>query len=254
MIQFTGRGILLDIEGTTSSISYVYDVLFPYARKNLVPFLQGYWEETEVRHALETIASEQGAVSFAEWTRDRKSKEESIELVVAVITGLMDRDTKVTGLKELQGLIWRQGYNSGQLQSHVFADVPLAMDSWSQAGIDLRIYSSGSVEAQKVFFAHTDAGDLSKYFRGHYDTTVGAKRDPASYVAIASTMQCDPADILFLSDVPAELDAAQTAGMQTALVVRPGNKDVVGSSHRTVSGFDQIAVSLRPAAIERSSR
>ena len=153
----------------------------------------------------------------------------------------MDADAKATGLKELQGLIWREGYDAGRLKSHVYPDAPPALRRWAEQGLDLRIYSSGSIGAQKVFFAHTDAGDLLGLFRGHYDTTTGPKREAESYRRIAADMQMPPSTILFLSDTRQELDAAAESGMRTALVVRPGNAPVTaGHGYPIVTDFGQV--------------
>ena len=139
----------------------------------------------------------------------------------------MDGDVKATGLKELQGLIWQEGYAAGRLTSHVYPDVPPALRRWAEQGLDLRIFSSGSVAAQKVFFAHTDAGDLLPLFHGHYDTTTGPKREAESYRRIAADMKLPTSAILFLSDVVQELDAAAEAGCERPWSVRPGNAPIV---------------------------
>jgi enolase-phosphatase E1 len=155
---------------------------------------------------------------------------------------MMNRDLKETSLKALQGMIWRGAYEAGEVRSHVFDDVPPALAQWADAGLDVRIYSSGSVEAQKLFFAHTTAGDLTPLLRGHYDTTSGPKREPASYATIAADMGLEPRQILFVSDVGAELDAARSAGMATALAVRPGNGEPGGLfDHDAVASFAEIA-------------
>jgi enolase-phosphatase E1 len=155
----------------------------------------------------------------------------------------MDADLKATGLKQLQGLIWHGGFDSGELKAHIYNDVPPALIAWNTAGKDVRIYSSGSVQAQKLFFGHTVAGDLLLLFRGHYDTTIGGKKEAVSYRKIAAEFRLQPAEILFLSDIVAELDAARTAGMQTALVVRPGNatgQTSSGESHPTIQSFAEV--------------
>lgn len=213
MLTFSGRGILLDIEGTTSSISFVYDVMFPFVRRELDPYFRSHWGELELAAACEAIAGDAGNPSLAA----------SPEQVKAEVVRLMDGDVKATGLKQLQGLIWDAGFKSGEMQAHVYDDVPPAIAAWNQAGIDVRIYSSGSVQAQKLFFGHTIAGNLLPQFRGHYDTTTGPKREATSYASIAATFALPPREVLFLSDVPAELDAAKQAGLQTGLVLRPGN-------------------------------
>jgi enolase-phosphatase E1 len=219
------RAVLLDIEGTTSSVQFVYEVLFPFARRELTDFLRRRWGDPDVAHACEMMPGNNATP----------------ESVAAEAIRLMDGDVKATGLKELQGLIWQEGYAAGRLTSHVYPDVPPALRRWTEQGLDLRIFSSGSVAAQKVFFAHTDAGDLLPLFHGHYDTTTGPKREAESYRRIAADMKLPTTEILFLSDVVQELDAAVEAGMRTRLVVRPGNSPVTaGHAHPVATDFGQI--------------
>ena len=225
------RIILLDIEGTTSSIEYVYDVLFPYVRRELPSYLNAHWDDASVKNACAKIASESGRADFAV----------TKENVCAEVFRLMDGDVKSTGLKELQGLVSGEGYSSGKLRAHFYADVPPALEKWTKAGIKCCVYSSGSIEAQKNFYRYADAGDLSTYISANFDTTTGPKREQSSYEAIASALKTAPTEILFCSDVLAELDAARTAGMQTVLVVRPGNKPVAaGHAHRTIRSFEEM--------------
>ena len=237
-LEFSGRCILLDVEGTTSSVSYVYDVLFPYARKQLRSFLTQHWKEKKLQRVCALIAKDAGASSFEEWCEsnspelitqldpeqnDGTQLDKNIARVEAEVIRQMDSDAKLTGLKELQGLIWTDGYNAGELLSHVYEDVAPALKSWKNAGLDVRIYSSGSVTAQKIFFANSEAGDLLPYLDGHYDTQIGPKRSAASYKAIAADIGASTGEILFLSDVVEELQAASDAGLLAALVIRPGN-------------------------------
>jgi enolase-phosphatase E1 len=244
MISFTARGVLLDVEGTTSSVHYVYDVLFPFARNHLQEFLHAHWKSPETRQTLDRIAIDAGAPSFAAWTAN-ESKDGAQQRVIAEVTRLMDADEKTTGLKELQGLIWRTGFESGQLQSHVYDDVPPALMQWNEANLDVRIFSSGSVAAQKLFFRHTEHGDLLPYLCGHYDTTTGPKRAAASYRRIAADFGLQPAEILFLSDVVEELDAAREAGMNTGLTLRLGNPPVPDPrGHSRLERFDEIVFTL----------
>jgi enolase-phosphatase E1 len=239
MLVFSGRGILLDIEGTTSSIRFVYDVLFPYAREHLTDFLARRWEDPAVQRACERIAQEAGAALVEGGSSGHPSA--GPEWIRTEVLQLMDKDVKATGLKELQGLIWEEGYRAGKLRSHVYPDVPPALRQWTSRQIDIRIFSSGSVTAQKLFFAQTEAGDLLGFFRGHYDTTTGPKRDPESYRRITKLMHQEPGQVLFLSDVTPELDAAATAGLQTGLVVRPGNPPASEVQlHPVLTSFDQI--------------
>jgi len=232
VILFDGRGILLDVEGTTSSISFVYDVLFEFAKRHVGDFLARHADDPLVAGLASDLARETGT--------DPAAPREEIALAAI---DLMNRDVKSTPLKALQGLIWRGGFESGELVSHVFPDVPPALEQWSASGLDVRIYSSGSVEAQRLFFGHTSAGDLLPHLCGHYDTTTGPKREPSSYASIADDMGLEPRQILFVSDVGAELDAARAAGMATALAVRPGNREPGGVwAHEPVESFTQIVV------------
>ena len=234
MIVFGGKGILLDVEGTTSSIAFVYDVLFAYAKKHIAEFLDQHAAEPAVAEAASGLAAETQCDGSLETPEGRS------RLVLAALD-LINRDIKSTPLKALQGMIWRAGFESGQLTAHVFDDVPPALEQWADSGLDVRIYSSGSIEAQKLFFGHTAAGDLTGHLRGHYDTTTGPKREQASYQAIAADMQLSPRQILFISDVGAELDAARAAGMATAAAIRPGNRPLESLyDHEAIESFGQI--------------
>lgn len=206
--------VLLDIEGTTTPISFVYDTLFPYARKRLRPFLSLTKDDKEVARVLALLAEERDADPAAGSSAD----------IAAYVEQLMDRDAKSPGLKALQGLIWNVGYGSGALYGVVFDDVPAALKRWKAAGIRTAIYSSGSVLAQKLIFGVTKKfGDLTAEISAFFDTAVGLKREAASYAAIASQLRIEPRRILFVSDVVAELNAAAEAGCQVVLMVRPGN-------------------------------
>jgi len=217
------RLILLDIEGTLSPLAYVHEVMFPFARAEMRPFLEQNLSRPDVAAALDQIAVDAGSANFEAWRPQTASPSDAIPWIVAHAHALMDRDVKATGLKQLQGLIWEGGFHSGVLRSAVFPDVAPALREWKNAGVQLRIYSSGSKHAQQLFFAHTEAGDLTSLLSGYYDTTTGPKKIPASYTAIANDAGFPQAAILFLSDVVEELDAAGAAGLQTALIVRPGN-------------------------------
>lgn len=240
-MHFHGRGILLDIEGTTSSISFVYDVMFPFVRRELDRYLREHWNEPALMEACDQIARDLGHDTLARWMAQSPGADAQT-LVREEVLRLMDGDVKSIGLKHLQGIIWEQGFASGELKAHVYDDVLPAVQAWNAAGKDVRIYSSGSIQAQKLFFGHTIMGDMLPYFRGHYDTTTGHKREATSYLQIAVAYGLPPQEILFLSDIPAELDAASSAGMQTALVKRPGNAPVE-SSHPAIANFGDIAVS-----------
>lgn len=243
MIEFYGRGLLLDIEGTTASVAFVYDVMFPFVRRELDAYLASAWGKPELDLVLRYIAQDAGSDSFAEWTQNDATEEAKRQRVSAEMTRLMDDDVKATGLKQLQGLIWKAGFDSGELVAAVFDDVPGALQRWNAAGKDVRIYSSGSVAAQKMFFGHTNHGDLLPMFQGHYDTTTGPKKEAQSYRTIAGDFGYEPSEILFLSDVVAELDAAREAGMRTGLCYRPGNAPVENANgHTGIESFDQISI------------
>ncbi|MFI4876291.1 MAG: acireductone synthase [Blastopirellula sp. JB062] len=243
MISFSGRGLLLDIEGTTASVSFVYDVMFPFVRRELNDYLRSQWNSPALAPALRQIAQDAGAESFELWTQDASDDQARQDQVCAEVTRLMDDDVKATGLKQLQGLIWKSGFDSGELVAAVFDDVPPALARWNAADRDVRIYSSGSVAAQKMFFGHTNHGDLLASFRGHYDTTTGPKKTSDSYRIIAGDFGLAPQEILFLSDVVAELDAAREAGMRTGLCYRPGNAPVTDpNGHDEIESFDQISI------------
>jgi len=235
VIVFDGGGILLDVEGTTSSISFVYDVLFEHAKRNIASFLAARRDDPAVREAALGLARGLGLPDTT------LADDAGLSQLALGAIDLMNRDVKDTSLKAVQGMIWRGGYESGEIVAHVFDDVPPALAAWADSGLDVRIYSSGSIEAQRLFFAHTAAGDLTPHLRGHYDTTTGPKRGAASYAAIAADMGLAPQRILFVSDVGAELDAARTAGMATALAIRAGNREPGGVfEHEGIRSFAEI--------------
>lgn len=231
--------ILLDIEGTTSSISFVHDVMFPFVREHLRSFLAEHWDSAVVQDCLPLLAKDVGENSVAAWLGKDVAPAQS--RVIDAVNKLMDDDVKATGLKKLQGAIWKDGFESSQLVAHLYDDVEAAIGEWVKCGIDVRIYSSGSIDAQKLFFGHSVAGNLLPLFNGHYDTTVGPKKESSSYTAIASDIGLPASDILFVSDVIAELAAAATAGMNGLLSVRPGNKPVeVAHDFKTITSFAEI--------------
>jgi enolase-phosphatase E1 len=227
------NAIILDIEGTTTPISFVYDVLFPFARTHLREFV----ESGEVVHEISMLRDEYKRESAQPpaWSSD------SLDGLIAYVTWLMDQDRKSTGLKSLQGKIWEQGYHDGTLRSRVFADVPPALKRWREARQKIAIFSSGSVLAQKLLFAHTEQGDLTKFIDDYFDTTVGSKTSPDSYRKIVAALAVANDSALFISDVLKELDAATEAGLQTLLCVRPGNSpQPMPHNHRIIRSFDEI--------------
>jgi enolase-phosphatase E1 len=224
--------ILTDIEGTTSSISFVKDVLFPYARRALPGFVAAHRDDPDVRRWLDVVATEHGAIC-------------DDAVIVETLQGWIDTDRKHTALKALQGMIWSAGYHDADFTAHIYPDAADALRRWHAAGETLAVYSSGSVPAQKLFFGHSDAGDLTGLVSNWFDTEVGGKREAESYARIADALDAAPAEILFLSDVVEELDAARDAGMRTVLVDRlddyPQPRDVAtANGHTRVTAFDQI--------------
>jgi enolase-phosphatase E1 len=226
--------ILTDIEGTTSSISFVKDVLFPYARRALPGFVRAHGDDPQVRRWLDLVATESGGIC-------------SDAVIVETLQGWIDQDRKHTALKALQGLMWREGYLRGDFRGHVYPDAAQALRDWHAAGARLAVYSSGSVDAQKLLFGHSEAGDLTPLFSEFFDTRVGHKREPDSYRHIADALGQAPGDIVFLSDVVEELDAAREAGMRTVLLDRredyPQPRDAErANGHRRVESFAQVPI------------
>lgn len=240
MFHFSPQLVLLDIEGTTSSLAFVSETLFPYARRHLPRFLAE--NPGGLSQTLDAIARDAHVPDFAALCPHQWPSSPAVDWLVQYVNHLMDTDAKQTGLKQLQGQIWEAGYRDGTLRSHVFADVPVMLARWAGVGIPIAVYSSGSIAAQKFFFAYTEAGDLSPLFSEYFDTTTGPKRESASYVAIAKHRNTAPRQILFLSDIPEELRAAHDAGLATLLVERPGNHPVSETDQPRVSSFEEISL------------
>ena len=238
------RGVLLDIEGTTTPIAFVHEVLFSYARSQVRRFLMERFDSAEVLADLQQLREEH-AIDVKQNLHPPALKEElreaEIDSLAAYASWLIDRDRKSTGLKSLQGKIWQQGYNDGTLKAELFADVRPALERWRRAGLKISIFSSGSSLAQKLLFAHTASGDLSGLIDNYFDTKVGSKTDAASYHRIASALLLPAQNVLFISDVVQELDAAGAAGMRTLLCVRPGNQpQPCAERYRTIRDFDEL--------------
>jgi enolase-phosphatase E1 len=247
MTPFAGRGILLDIEGTISPLSYVREVLFPYARQHLPIALRGLWNDEAMPRICDELAVLHQSKNFHEWTGgDGMPPERRFKQTVQALLKLMDQDAKVGPLKEIQGLIWRNGFRDGTLRSELYGEVPRVLQEWKERHLGLRVYSSGSIEAQKQFFAHVNNGtteglNLTSMFSGFYDTTSGPKKEPSSYQVIANDWNLPAEQILFLSDIPAELDAAAKVGMQTGLLVRPENPPVPDNiPHPKLATLDDV--------------
>jgi enolase-phosphatase E1 len=233
--------VLLDIEGTTTPLAFVHDVLFPYARAHVAAWVAARPPHdqllAEIAAAVRDDAIAAGLASAAS-SRPDVSRPEERDLLVQRVAALMDQDRKSPGLKRLQGLLWEQGYADGSLVGQVYPDVRPALVRWTTSGRQVGIFSSGSVLAQKLLFARSTAGDLTPFLRWHFDTAVGAKGDQASYRRIAQEIGASPAKILFISDVSRELDAARAAGFMTRLCARG---DRPPASHPLITSFDQVS-------------
>lgn len=216
--------VLTDIEGTTTAIAFVKDRLFPFAEAALDAFLDAHGAEPAVAAIMDDVRA-------AAPGQDPR----------AALRGWMAQDAKVTPLKALQGLIWAAGYADGRLKGHLWPDVAPCLRAWARAGLRLAVYSSGSVEAQRLLFGHSDAGDLVPLFAGFFDTRVGGKREAASYAAIAAGLHLPAAEILFLSDVAEELDAAAAAGLRTCQLVRPEDGTRPSGRHPEAPDFPTLA-------------
>lgn len=242
MFTFSGRGILLDIEGTTTSPAYIHTVLYPFALAQLDRFLHEQWDSSDLQEARDLVARDAGAVSFKHWCGEM-GRDEALHHLRREILRLTEANAKTTGLKYIQGLIWRDGFTSGQFTTHVYDDVPAALHKWKSLGMDIRIYSSGSVTTQQMLFGHTCHGDLQSNLAGHYDTTLGKKTTVGSYLAIAADMGLAPKEIIFVSDVIAELDAAEEAHFQTALMERdPDHKHRHTREHPVIHSLLDLRV------------
>ena len=225
--------ILTDIEGTTSSISFVKDVLFPYARRELPRFVREHGHEPDVRHWLDVVATEHGAIC-------------DDDVIAETLQGWIDQDRKHTALKALQGMVWKAGYGRADFRAHIYADAAAALPAWHAAGHPIAVYSSGSVPAQQLFFGHSEAGDLTPLVSAWFDTEVGGKREAESYRGIVAALGVPAQDVLFLSDVVEELDAARDAGLATVLLDRRDDYPLPRTGadthgHRRVESFADIA-------------
>ncbi len=239
------RAILLDIEGTTTPIDFVYGTLFPFARARISDFVRRHLDRGDVREDIKALRQEHareapGTPGLPAWPAG--SAEADADAAVAYILWLMDGDRKSTPLKSLQGKIWEAGYRSGELRGAVYPDVAPAFRRWRAQGRTIAIFSSGSVLAQKLLFGHSTVGDLALYIGSYFDTTTGPKQEAQSYQRIAAVLGLPAAEIVFLSDVIAELDAARRAGAATLLCLRPGHPaaSTAGGSHPAIHTFDEL--------------
>jgi enolase-phosphatase E1 len=222
--------VLTDIEGTTSSVNFVYEVLFPYFRSNM-DRLKGMTHDPEVQKAFKRtveLARELEGLTIR-----------SVDEILSTLRRWSEEDRKIPPLKTLQGILWQEGYVKGELKGHVYDDVAPALKKWVDSGLKLAVFSSGSVTAQKLIFGHSISGDLTTHFTSYFDTETGGKRDPGTYEEIAHLLQLKPQMILFLSDIKEELEAANSAGMQSVQLVRSGTNP---NWEKTVNDFSEIEI------------
>jgi len=222
------RAVVTDIEGTTSSISFVKEVLFPYAAAHMASFLHERWDEPAVQEQIRALAADTGEDVATADDADR------------ILQQWIREDRKATPLKALQGMIWKAGYQSGAYTAHLYPDTAPALQRWHDAGLPLYVYSSGSIAAQKLFFGYSDAGDLTPLFSGYFDTTTGMKQETDSYRKIAQAIGVPASEIVFLSDIEGELNAAREAGFLTVLLDRDGKAPA--SSHQCVKSVADISL------------
>lgn len=227
------RAILCDIEGTTSSIHFVKEVLFPYAREHLPAFLRKHYHDPAVREQLEAL-----------W-QETPTLRDNLEASITQLLEWIAQDQKRTPLKALQGMIWKKGYECGAYRAHIYPDAIENLRQWHQQGLSLFIYSSGSVAAQNLFFQYSEYGDVRSLFQGYFDTTSGPKQSPEAYASILREIAIPAQELLFLSDIEAELDAAKANGIQTCWLTRPEDcplprETIIASPHPSVSNFHDI--------------
>ncbi len=222
------RAVLLDIEGTISPISFVKEVLFPYSKERIETFIKENKDNPDIKKILQEIEKIEG-------------KKLSEEEIVQILKNWIDEDKKITPLKDIQGYIWKEGFESGVIKAPLYEDAYKKMFEWKRKGIPLYIYSSGSVQAQKLFFSHTDRGNILNLFSSHFDTKIGSKKDPESYIRISKEIGISPEEILFLSDNPEEVMAASEAGMKAIRVVREKDAEYIENfPYPQISSFDEI--------------
>ncbi len=208
------KAILIDIEGTVSPISFVKEVLFPYSKERIEKFIKENINSPEIKKILDQV-------------REIEGKDLTIDEVIQTLKKWIDEDKKIAPLKDIQGFIWKEGFEKGQLKAPLYEDAYKKIKEWKQKGYRLYIYSSGSVQAQKLFFSHTQYGDLTGYFDGYFDTKIGNKKEKQSYIKIADEIGLKPEEILFLSDNPDEIKAAAEAGMKVYRLVRPADAEYI---------------------------
>jgi len=232
------KAILLDIEGTTTPIDFVHKTLFPFAKEKIGGYVAENFDAINLE--IELLKKEYKK-DFSEQIYGRDFRDTEPETIAEYLKFLIEIDRKSTPLKSLQGKIWQKGYESGEIQSVIFEDVPRAFERWKSEEKQIAIYSSGSVLAQKLIFKYSNFGDLTKYISSYFDTNTGHKREAESYVKIAYALNHPPKRVAFVSDIPQELDAARTSGFETFISIREGNAKIENQAkHQVIYGFDEI--------------
>ncbi|CAL1536944.1 unnamed protein product [Lymnaea stagnalis] len=243
------RCIVFDIEGTTTPISFVKDTLYPYVRNNIEDYLNKNFENADLQKAIAALRDqaakekEEKVEGVVEIPSGDASKEDVVKAVCDNVRWQMDGDRKTTELKALQGMIWNDAYESTEIKGELFEDVGPMLKMLAEEGFQLYVYSSGSIESQKLLFTYSSQGDLSDVFAGYFDTTTGSKNESASYKKIATEIGNEPKDILFLTDIPQEAEAAVSAGLRSALVIRPGNAELTDEhlqNFACIERFDEL--------------
>ena len=240
--------LLLDIEGTTCPVSFVSDVLFPFAKQELSHYIKQHWDESPHKKPIQAAKKE--------WLNDRstesvqikrqviKGESEEMDGLIQYLKHLISIDKKSTALKDLQGKIWEHGYKNGELKSQLFPETSECLREWREQGLTLSVYSSGSIQAQKLLYRHSPAGDLEKFFSHWFDTHTGPKKSTESYTTIAEQLHSSPNKIWFVSDNGAECDSARSAGMHTLFSLRDGNPDRDPRDHTVVQSLRDVSVHL----------
>ncbi|QNI98500.1 acireductone synthase [Synechococcus sp. RS9902] len=240
--------LLLDIEGTTCPVSFVSDVLFPFAKQELSHYIKQHWHKNPHNKSIQAAKKEwlddQSHESIQIKQQATKGETEEIDALIQYLKHLIGIDKKSTALKDLQGKIWEYGYNNGDLKSQLFPETAECLREWREQGITLSVYSSGSIQAQKLLYRHSPAGDLEKLFSHWFDTHTGPKKSTKSYTTIAKQLQSSPNKIWFVSDNGAECDSARSAGMHTLFSLREGNPDRDPRDHTVVQSLREVSAHL----------
>ncbi|XP_037903129.1 enolase-phosphatase E1 [Hermetia illucens] len=251
--NIAAKAILCDIEGTTTSIQYVKDTLFPFSVEHAEKYITANWDRNETQDAVNALIQQakvdiknniEGIVPISE---EETNKDKIIEAVVKNFRIQVKNDLKVAPVKNLQGLIWQEGYKSGSVKGHIYDDIPRAFSNWQNNGVKLYIYSSGSVHAQKLLYGSSESGDLLPYIAGHFDTKVGMKQETKSYENILNEIKCNGSDVVFFTDIPKEAYAAKAAGIRAILLDRPGNAPLSQEDRavfKVIKTFDEVNIKL----------